>query len=94
MSEERILTLHPRGKNGVNILKRRYDQIKDTLISILEESGEMEFKQLNVQATNRLRDSFDGKLTWYVVTVKQDLEARGIIQQAQGRGSQRVRLIN
>ena len=28
MEEEKILTLHPQGKKGVNILKRRYDVIK------------------------------------------------------------------
>jgi len=25
MEEERILTLHPQGKKGVNILRRRYE---------------------------------------------------------------------
>ena len=33
--EEKIMTLHPQGKAGVNILKRRYDQVKDTIIMIL-----------------------------------------------------------
>ena len=34
--EERILTLHPSGKKGVNILKRRYDLIKDFIIETIE----------------------------------------------------------
>jgi hypothetical protein len=29
--EEKILTLHPQGKKGVNILKRRYNQIKEAI---------------------------------------------------------------
>ena len=44
MKEERIMTLHPEGKKGVNILKRRYQQVKDTLIKILEEQGKINRK--------------------------------------------------
>jgi hypothetical protein len=33
MKEEKILTLHPDRKMGVNILKRRYDVIKDFIIN-------------------------------------------------------------
>ena len=38
--EEKILTLHPKGKKGVNILRRRYDVIKDyMLLKSFEEVG-------------------------------------------------------
>jgi hypothetical protein len=32
MKEEKIMTRHPQGKKGVNILKRRYDTIKDFIV--------------------------------------------------------------
>ena len=38
MSEEKFLTLHPQGKKGVNILKRRYDFIKDYILKTLNKT--------------------------------------------------------
>lgn len=80
MSEEKILTLHPQGKAGVNILKRRYDLIKDYILSSLMEKQPMTFSDLSDQAEMELSNSFDGKVLWYIVTVKLDLEARGMIR--------------
>jgi hypothetical protein len=31
-------------------------------------------------AIDELSDTFDGKVVWYILTVKLDLEARGIIE--------------
>lgn len=80
MAEERIETLHPQGKKGVNILKRRYDQIKDYIITTLKKRGEITFEELSDLAVEELTDKFDGKVLWYIVTVKLDLEARGTIE--------------
>jgi len=92
MKEERIVTLHPEGKKGVNILKRKYQQVKDTLIKILNEQGEIEFKKLNRLAVEELTGKFDGKIDWYVVLVKLDLEARGVIQRVPNTSPHRVKL--
>ena len=92
MTDERIMTLHPEGKTGVNLLQSKYNQVKDTLISILNESGEISFKQLNDTAIKKLDGKFDGKIPWYVVTVKLDLEARGTIERIPKSSPQRVRI--
>ena len=80
MTEKRILTLHPQGKNGVSILQRRYDVIKDYLLQTLETRKEITYQELSRLAEEQLKLTFDGKVGWYVVTVKLDLEARGIIE--------------
>ncbi len=80
MNEEKIMTLHPQGKNGVNILKRRYDTIKDFIIQTIGKHSEISFDNLTDLAVDKLSSSFDGKVVWYMVTVKLDLEARGIIE--------------
>jgi len=80
MSEERILTKHPQGKDGVNILQRRYDVIKDFIIKTIEENDEIAYERLSDQAIEKLSDTFDGKVVWYIVVVKLDLEARKIIE--------------
>jgi hypothetical protein len=90
--EERILTLHPQGKNGVNILKRRYDIIRDFILNTIEEEGEVTFKELTKLATETLNKKFDGKIIWYVVSVKLDLEARKKIERIPKTTPHKLRL--
>lgn len=80
MNEERILTLHPLGKAGVNITKRRYDVIRNFIIETISEHHKISYKDLTGLAEEKLAASFDGKVGWYIVTVKLDLEARGVIE--------------
>ncbi len=79
-NEEKILTLHLQGKKGVNILKRRYDVIKEFILTTIQEQGEITFQDLTDLAVEKLTNSFEGKVIWYLVTVKLDLEARKIIE--------------
>lgn len=80
MTEERILTLHPKGKKGVNILRNKYDFIKEFILQTIQKKGKISFEELADLAVQELSGSFDGKVLWYIVTVKLDLEARGIIE--------------
>lgn len=80
MKEEQIMTLHPQGKKGVNILKRRYDLIKEYILETIQKEEVITFKKLGEMATKDLSSTFDGKVLWYIVTVKLDLEARKIIE--------------
>ncbi len=93
-AEKRILTLHPKGKKGVNILESKYNLVKDTLIQILRsQGGEMSYQELNAIAKEILSGKFHGSITWYVVSVKLDLEARGIITRIPKTSPHRVKLI-
>ena len=80
MDEEKILTSHPQGKQGVNILKRKYDVISNFIIQTIKKKKEISFEELAELADEKLSSSFDGKVIWYMVTVKLDLEARKIIE--------------
>lgn len=81
MSDEpRIMTLHPQGKKGVHILLRRYEQIKEFIMNTVEKDGPITFEELSDRAVDELTPVFDGKVLWYVVSVKLDLEARGLIE--------------
>ncbi|MEZ4688047.1 MAG: hypothetical protein R3B47_18900 [Bacteroidia bacterium] len=91
-NEPKILTLHPDGKQGVNILKRRYDYIRAFILQAIEEEGEISYMDLNSMAEKALADSFDGSVPWYIVTVKQDLEARGIIERVPKTSPHRLRM--
>ena len=78
--KERILTLHPDGKKGVNILKEKYDQVAEAMLDQIKQHGEISYHDLNDNLVDELTGKFDGKIPWYVVTVKLDLEARGLIK--------------
>lgn len=90
---EKITTLHPEGKAGVNIDLKKYTLIKDAIIDLLASHGSMTFKTLSKTIEMNLEDSFDGSIPWYVTTVKLDLEARHIIERIPGTSPQHLRLI-
>lgn len=92
MPEQRIETLHPQDKKGVNILKRRYDLIKDYIINTIKKRGEITFEELSDIAVEQLIDKFDGKVLWYIVTVKLDLEARGLIERIPKTSPHKLRI--
>lgn len=91
-TEEKIMTLHPKDKKGVNILKRRYDQVVDYILKTLEKYPNITYDELSQKANADLSGSFDGKVTWYVVVVKLDLEARGIIERVPKTSPHQLRL--
>jgi hypothetical protein len=79
-SEEKIMTMHPQGKKGVNISKRKYDLIADYILKTIKKHKVITFDDLTSMAVADLSDTFDGKVIWYVVTIKLDLEARDKIE--------------
>lgn len=78
MSEERILTLHPEGKNGMNISVDKYGQVKSAILAVLSDDP-MIYSDFTAAVRQKLDGTFEGSIPWYVETVKLDLEARGII---------------
>ncbi len=92
MTEEKILTQHPRGKQELNIAKDKYEMMKEAIISVMKEKKVLNFEELDIECRKLLEDKFEGKLTWYMVTVKLDLEAKGIIQRVPNTKPQKYRL--
>ena len=91
--DDKLLTLHPEGKQGVRISRDKYDAIRSAILQVLRDAGEMTFVQLNNAVQERLAGQFDGSISWYVTTVKLDLEARHQLERIQGMGPQRLRLV-
>jgi len=92
MKEDRIMTLHPQGKKGVNISLAKYEQIKKFILDTIRKKEEITFKALTELAVSNLTDKFDGKVIWYVVTVKLDLEARKLIERIPKTSPHKLRL--
>jgi hypothetical protein len=90
--EEKVLTLDPEGKQGVYFSKEKYTVIREAILSILVDQGEILFKDLPAAVDRQLQGNFDGLISWYVTTVKLDLEARKLIVRVAQSRPQRLRL--
>ena len=94
MTEDRVMTLHPRGKQGVRILRTKYDSMRRALLrAVPRTSTGVAFKELPERVAPHLGGAFEetDSVTWYTVAVKQDLEARGEIEIVPGSRPQRLR---
>ncbi len=87
-----IRTLHPEKKQGVNISKEKYEIIRKAILSTLRKQKEMTFMNLSRAVAKEVDGAFDGSVTWYVTTVKLDLEARGEIKRVLNSRPQLVKL--
>jgi len=90
--DDKIFTLHPQGKKGVNISRKKYDTIKNYLLEKIKHHGEITYSELNDMAVKDLSKTFDGSVPWYVVSIKLDLEARKIIERIPITSPHKVRM--
>jgi hypothetical protein len=84
MVEEKIQTLHPRGKSGKNIDKPKYETIKQAILTVLKDQ-ELTRKELFAELEKMLTEKFFGNISWYGETVKLDLEARKVIERTSSK---------
>lgn len=93
MDEEKILTLHPdANKQGVNISRSKYEMIRQAIMDAIRSQGTITFQGLVSLVDYNLRNRFEGSISWYVTTVKLDLEARGVIERVPGLREQKLTL--
>ncbi len=87
---ERIMTLHPDGKQGVNIEKVKYEAMRQAIITALQASQPQTFSGLEKAVSAQLEGNFDGSISWYFTTVKLDLEARRVLERVPGARPQQI----
>ncbi|MEM8908299.1 MAG: hypothetical protein AAGD05_10680 [Bacteroidota bacterium] len=90
--EEKIRTLHPQNKKGVNIAKHKYDQMVAFIVDRLSQRESISFSELGDLAVDQLTGKFEGSILWYFTTVKLDLEARQIIERIPKTSPHQLRL--
>jgi len=87
-----IRTLHPEKKQGVNISREKYEIICEAILMVLRAQKEITFMNLSRAVEKEVNGNFEGSVTWYVTTVKLDLEARGLVKRVPGSRPQLVKL--
>ena len=90
---ERIRTLHPEKKQGVNISREKYDVIRNAILCVMKRQKEMTFMNLSRAVEKEVNGNFEGSVTWYVTAVKLDMEARGEIKRVRHSRPQLVKLV-
>lgn len=92
---ERVSTLHPAGKSGVRIDRAKYDAMRRALLRCVPAAaGGIALAELARRVPAHLdRTVFGPKagVTWYLIAVKQDLEARGLLEIVPGLRPQHLR---
>lgn len=92
--DDTIITKHPhKGKSGLNISRAKYNVVRNAILDCLRRNGEMTFRDLTSEVRRKLEGTFYGSISWYVTTVKLDLEARHIIERIPHRRPQQLRLV-
>jgi hypothetical protein len=91
--KDTIRTLHPEKKQGVKISKEKYDIIRKAIMTTLRKQKEITFMNLSRAVAKEVNGDFEGSVTWYVTTVKLDLEARGEIKRVPNSRPQLVKLV-
>ena len=89
--DDKILTLHPRGKRGVNISRAKYEAMKTTILAQLGRKA-LTHDELTRAVTRALKGKFDGSIPWYMESTKLDLEARKVIERVEGAQNDVYRL--
>jgi len=84
--ETRIVTRHPDpGKEGANISKAIYDQLKASILAVLQGLESLPEQELPKRGAENLEADLPGDLNWYIETVKLDLLARELIEYEPGK---------
>lgn len=80
---DKIQLLNPEGKVAPRIDQVKYDQVKQAIVESLTKDA-LSYTELT-DAVRLLLSNFDGKIGWYTVSIKLDLEARGEVIRHAGK---------
>jgi hypothetical protein len=75
-----ILFEDPLGKRTLSLSTPVYESIKEFILTVLLERGEVTFIELLSAATQNGSLRYEGDMNWCFLVVKRDLEARGIVK--------------
>ena len=77
---QRIVTLNQNGTKGVVLSVKNYNIMRDFIVATFESRTEISFEYLMVKAGKFNAIYPIDSALWYLLKVKQDMEARGILK--------------
>ena len=94
-TSEKIECLNPNTGGRMNIDKKIYDLFAKAIHHSLKQGRELTYSQLVEGIYDYFKKQnihFDGSVEWYAVTVKNDMEARSVIESFIERGKKLNRI--
>jgi hypothetical protein len=92
---KKVECLNPNTGGRMNIDKQTYDLFSKAIYHSLKAGKELTYSQIVEGIKNCFKEQktkFDGSVGWYAVTVKNDMEARGVIEAVTIKGKKLYRL--
>jgi len=80
------------GKKGVNIDRDKYEVIRQAILEVLRERGEVPFADLPAAISKKLPSGFKGDISWYTTWVKLEMERLKLIQRVPNSAKQLLRI--
>jgi hypothetical protein len=74
------MTLNPHGTRGVLLNRQHYEWFREFIVSSFEDTAEISFNELVDGITKSTLNLPPETALWYLIKVKQDLEARNIVK--------------
>lgn len=93
--EQRIQCLHPQGKHAPSVSINTYYLFEKAITAILQHKQPLAFYDLVEEIKKyfeKNRIKFEGSIDWFAITVKNHLEATGIIETYAAKGKKLNRL--
>ena len=93
---EKVECLNPNTGGRMNIDKTTYDLFSKAIYHTLKKDGALTFTQMVegvYDCFKQQKTKFDGSVEWYAVTVKNDMQVRGVIETFTEKGKKMHRLV-
>jgi predicted ATPase len=93
----KIVLTHPRTGTSFSIDSGIYKAFETAIIRVLKQRGELTFSELNRDVESIIMQempNFEGSVPWYTVSVRLDLETRGVVETIVVKGKKINRLKN
>jgi len=91
VTEEKVQTKHPLGKNNFPVPRQDYEMFKTAILAALH-TEDLTHTELVDALYGSLCAKFTGNVSWHTMTVKLDLEAQGLIERTSSK-PQKYRLV-
>ena len=86
---------HPGSKREIKVDSTIYDPVKDAILQSLKGSNGKTFTELTddvVKIVRKKKPAFKGSIPWYTISVRLDLETRGVVETFVEKGKKMNRL--
>ena len=94
--KEKVECLNPNTGGSMNIDRSTYELFAKAIYHTLKKEGAITYSKIVEGVKGCFREqqtAFKGSVSWYAVTVKNDMEARGVIESFTEKGKKLNRLV-